>query len=152
MIPYMTILNENYFFFAYSVGSAATSDAPERYERLTSVSSSVDIDQRDTVRRPFILHKTMYISFPETVVWSINFKWTKSVQLVMEHWHEGSNMSSFLCSTTWMKYQYNPVFYGFLLITLVIQLQSSLSQFIVFNCASLFYFRAFAPGSQPSSV
>ncbi|TNM99866.1 hypothetical protein fugu_012899 [Takifugu bimaculatus] len=30
------------------VGSAATSDAPERYERLTSVSSSVDIDQRDT--------------------------------------------------------------------------------------------------------
>lgn len=26
-----------------------TSDTPERYERLTSVSSSVDIDQRDTV-------------------------------------------------------------------------------------------------------
>uniref|UniRef100_H3DGT7 Transmembrane protein 63B n=1 Tax=Tetraodon nigroviridis TaxID=99883 RepID=H3DGT7_TETNG len=30
------------------VGSPATSEAPERYERLTSVSSSVDIDQRDT--------------------------------------------------------------------------------------------------------
>uniref|UniRef100_A0A8C3A1E6 Transmembrane protein 63B n=1 Tax=Cyclopterus lumpus TaxID=8103 RepID=A0A8C3A1E6_CYCLU len=35
-------------FSAYSVASALTSDAPERYERLTSVSSSVDIDQRDT--------------------------------------------------------------------------------------------------------
>ncbi|KAA8583960.1 hypothetical protein FQN60_015168, partial [Etheostoma spectabile] len=31
-----------------SVASALTSDTPERYERLTSVSSSVDIDQRDT--------------------------------------------------------------------------------------------------------
>ncbi|XP_056292267.1 CSC1-like protein 2 isoform X2 [Pseudoliparis swirei] len=30
------------------VASALASDAPERYERLTSVSSSVDIDQRDT--------------------------------------------------------------------------------------------------------
>uniref|UniRef100_A0A4W6BVW5 Transmembrane protein 63B n=1 Tax=Lates calcarifer TaxID=8187 RepID=A0A4W6BVW5_LATCA len=30
------------------VASAMTSDTPERYERLTSVSSSVDIDQRDT--------------------------------------------------------------------------------------------------------
>uniref|UniRef100_A0A8C9ZMP7 Transmembrane protein 63B n=1 Tax=Sander lucioperca TaxID=283035 RepID=A0A8C9ZMP7_SANLU len=35
-------------FSAYSVASALTSDTPERYERLTSVSSSVDIDQRDT--------------------------------------------------------------------------------------------------------
>uniref|UniRef100_A0A8C9ZMA4 Transmembrane protein 63B n=1 Tax=Sander lucioperca TaxID=283035 RepID=A0A8C9ZMA4_SANLU len=33
---------------ADSVASALTSDTPERYERLTSVSSSVDIDQRDT--------------------------------------------------------------------------------------------------------
>uniref|UniRef100_A0A3B4WLG2 Transmembrane protein 63B n=1 Tax=Seriola lalandi dorsalis TaxID=1841481 RepID=A0A3B4WLG2_SERLL len=30
------------------VASAMTSETPERYERLTSVSSSVDIDQRDT--------------------------------------------------------------------------------------------------------
>lgn len=35
--------------FAHSVASAMASDTPERYERLTSVSSSVDIDQRDTV-------------------------------------------------------------------------------------------------------
>ncbi|XP_039994887.1 CSC1-like protein 2 isoform X2 [Xiphias gladius] len=33
---------------ADSVASAMTSETPERYERLTSVSSSVDIDQRDT--------------------------------------------------------------------------------------------------------
>ncbi|XP_068184019.1 CSC1-like protein 2 isoform X2 [Antennarius striatus] len=33
---------------ADSVASTVTSDTPERYERLTSVSSSVDIDQRDT--------------------------------------------------------------------------------------------------------
>eukprot|EP00064_Thunnus_orientalis_P015578 superscaffoldBa00002913_g15632 len=31
-----------------SVASAMTSETPERYERLTSVSSSVDIEQRDT--------------------------------------------------------------------------------------------------------
>uniref|UniRef100_A0AAQ5ZXP5 Transmembrane protein 63Ba n=1 Tax=Amphiprion ocellaris TaxID=80972 RepID=A0AAQ5ZXP5_AMPOC len=31
------------------VASAMTSETPERYERLTSVSSSVDIEQRDTV-------------------------------------------------------------------------------------------------------
>lgn len=34
---------------SHSVASAMASDTPERYERLTSVSSSVDIDQRDTV-------------------------------------------------------------------------------------------------------
>uniref|UniRef100_A0A665VQC8 Transmembrane protein 63Ba n=1 Tax=Echeneis naucrates TaxID=173247 RepID=A0A665VQC8_ECHNA len=32
----------------FDVASAMTSETPERYERLTSVSSSVDIDQRDT--------------------------------------------------------------------------------------------------------
>lgn len=37
---------------AYSVASAMTSETPERYERLTSVSSSVDMDQRDTVSMP----------------------------------------------------------------------------------------------------
>uniref|UniRef100_A0A8C7FS89 Transmembrane protein 63B n=1 Tax=Oncorhynchus kisutch TaxID=8019 RepID=A0A8C7FS89_ONCKI len=30
------------------------SEAPDRYERLTSVSSSVDLDQRDNVRNPFL--------------------------------------------------------------------------------------------------
>lgn len=39
----------------YSVASALTSETPERYERLTSVSSSVDIDQRDTVSLPLLL-------------------------------------------------------------------------------------------------
>lgn len=43
-------------FLAYSVASAMTSDTSERYERLTSVSSSVDIDQRDTVSVPFIFY------------------------------------------------------------------------------------------------
>lgn len=42
-------------FSAHSVASAMTSDTPERYERLTSVSSSVDIDQRDTVNMALFL-------------------------------------------------------------------------------------------------
>lgn len=42
-------------FSAYSVASAMTSETTERYERLTSVSSTVDIDQRDTVSMPLFL-------------------------------------------------------------------------------------------------
>lgn len=36
----------------HSVASAMHSETPDRYERLTSVSSSVDFDQRDNVRTP----------------------------------------------------------------------------------------------------
>lgn len=46
-----------------SVASAMTSDTPERYERLTSVSSSVDIDQRDTVSFPLLSQDD--IEFPQ---------------------------------------------------------------------------------------
>lgn len=35
---------------AYSVSTAAHSETQDRYERLTSVSSSVDFEQRDNVR------------------------------------------------------------------------------------------------------
>lgn len=50
-------------FFAYSVASAMTSETPERYERLTSVSSSVDIDQRDTVSVPVFVQDNKYVFF-----------------------------------------------------------------------------------------
>lgn len=42
--------------FAYSMVSPTTSDMHERYERLTSVSSSVDFDHRDTVSMLLPLH------------------------------------------------------------------------------------------------
>lgn len=37
------------FCFAHSMSSGMTSETTERYERLTSVSSSVDIEQKDVV-------------------------------------------------------------------------------------------------------
>eukprot|EP00064_Thunnus_orientalis_P020130 superscaffoldBa00005376_g20262 len=40
---------------ADSVASAMHSETPDRYERLTSVSSSVDFDQRDNWRLIFIM-------------------------------------------------------------------------------------------------
>lgn len=42
--------------FSYSMVSPTTSDMHERYERLTSVSSSVDFDHRDTVSMLLLLH------------------------------------------------------------------------------------------------
>lgn len=42
--------------FSYSMVSPTTSDMHERYERLTSVSSSVDFDHRDTVSVLLLLH------------------------------------------------------------------------------------------------
>lgn len=42
----------NILVCVHSVASAMHSETPDRYERLTSVSSSVDFDQRDNVRTP----------------------------------------------------------------------------------------------------
>lgn len=42
-------------FAAYSVVSTVTSETRERYERLTSVSSSVDFEQRDNVSMRFVV-------------------------------------------------------------------------------------------------
>lgn len=53
----------------YSVGSTVTSERPERYERLTSVSSSVDFEQKDTVRLTlFVLDKTLFLEHNYAVI------------------------------------------------------------------------------------
>ncbi|MEQ2198866.1 hypothetical protein XENOCAPTIV_019834, partial [Xenoophorus captivus] len=44
------------FLSVCSVASAMHSETPDRYERLTSVSSSVDFDQRDNVKRTLFIN------------------------------------------------------------------------------------------------
>lgn len=61
--------------FGYSVASAMTSEPSERYGRLTSVSSSVDIDQRDTVSVPSILNIVSLVPMrAATINWLVNQK------------------------------------------------------------------------------
>ena len=54
-------------FFAHSVASAMTSETAERYERLTSVSSSVDIEQRDTVSITLLSQGRIYYLIWDTL-------------------------------------------------------------------------------------
>uniref|UniRef100_A0A8C2AEW6 Transmembrane protein 63B n=1 Tax=Cyprinus carpio TaxID=7962 RepID=A0A8C2AEW6_CYPCA len=49
-------LSTFFLLFVYSVASALHSETPDRYERLTSVSSSVEFEQRDNVRHLSITH------------------------------------------------------------------------------------------------
>uniref|UniRef100_A0A8C4GHZ9 Transmembrane protein 63B n=1 Tax=Dicentrarchus labrax TaxID=13489 RepID=A0A8C4GHZ9_DICLA len=59
---------------ADSMASAMTSDTPERYERLTSVSSSVDIEQRDTVSMLLLLDEEIREKCGEDAVHYLSFQ------------------------------------------------------------------------------